>query len=292
MPNRIIKESICTSEEIASISPEAEVLFYRLIVKADDFGLFHGNPKIIIGNCFPLSSPKESKVQSWLDELCRAGLIVMYIADDGKKYLKLLSWDKHQQRRATKSKFPHPVLSDITCEQMKSDDITCEQIKSDTIPSDDINCNQLYADDITCNQLHAIVPVNENVNENVNEKRETKTECLHGAIKPIAPCRPAATAPTVICLALNDKSEYPITEQQTQQWAELFPAVDILQELRKMKGWLDANPTKRKTKKGILRFVNTWLSKEQDKGGVRNKTPAAKKNYDTGDDFLGGSGYG
>lgn len=59
-----------------------------------------------------------------------------------------------------------------------------------------------------------------------------------------------------------------------------------------MKGWLDANPTKCKTKKGILRFVNTWLSKEQDKGSVRNKTPAVKKNYDTGDDFLGGSGYG
>jgi len=56
-----------------------------------------------------------------------------------------------------------------------------------------------------------------------------------------------------------------------------------------MKGWLDANPAKRKTKKGILRFVNTWLSKEQDKGGSKNKTPTAvKKNYDTGDDFLRG----
>ncbi len=40
MPSRILKESICTSENLATISAEAEVLFYRLIVKADDFGLY------------------------------------------------------------------------------------------------------------------------------------------------------------------------------------------------------------------------------------------------------------
>ena len=35
MPSRILKESICTSESLAYLSAEAEVLFYRLIVKAD-----------------------------------------------------------------------------------------------------------------------------------------------------------------------------------------------------------------------------------------------------------------
>ena len=44
-----------------------------------------------------------------------------------------------------------------------------------------------------------------------------------------------------------------------------------------MKSWLDSNPSRRKTKKGILRFVNSWLSKEQDKGRVQtNKIPVSK----------------
>ena len=30
-----------------TLSAEAEVLFYRLIVKADDFGLYYGSPKIL-----------------------------------------------------------------------------------------------------------------------------------------------------------------------------------------------------------------------------------------------------
>lgn len=73
-----------------------------------------------------------------------------------------------------------------------------------------------------------------------------------------------------IALTLNDKSEYPIFDKDIAEWKELYPNVDILQELRKMKGWLNSNPTRRKTKKGILKFVNAWLAKEQDKGGYRN----------------------
>lgn len=42
MPNRMIKESICTSETLAQLTPEEERLFYRLLVNADDFGRFDG----------------------------------------------------------------------------------------------------------------------------------------------------------------------------------------------------------------------------------------------------------
>ena len=72
-------------------------------------------------------------------------------------------------------------------------------------------------------------------------------------------------------LTLNDKSLYPIYENMIDEWKELYPNVDVMQELRKMKGWLNANPTKRKTKKGILRFVNSWLTREQDKGYTQPK---------------------
>ena len=45
--------------------------------------------------------------------------------------------------------------------------------------------------------------------------------------------------------------------------------VDIRQELRSMCGWLQGNPQKRKTKAGILRFINNWLARTQQKGGNR-----------------------
>lgn len=70
----------------------------------------------------------------------------------------------------------------------------------------------------------------------------------------------------VISLILNDKSMYPIMQKDIDRWTELYPAVNILQELRKMAGWLDGNPKKRKTKNGIGRFINAWLARCQDQG--------------------------
>jgi hypothetical protein len=39
-----------------------------------------------------------------------------------------------------------------------------------------------------------------------------------------------------------------------------------------MAGWLDANPTRRKTRSGIRRFISGWLAKEQnrERPGGRN----------------------
>ena len=80
-----------------------------------------------------------------------------------------------------------------------------------------------------------------------------------------APSNEIATEPPVIEFILNDKTYYPITQKQVDKWSELYPNVDIMQQLMKMCGWLDANPRNRKTKGGILRFVNGWLAREQDK---------------------------
>ena len=121
MPNRIIKESICTSEDVAKLSMGAEILFYHLMVKADDFGVYFGNEQIIKNTCFPLKSSeiKLKQVESWLNELIKAGLIFAYVAEDGKKYIQFVKWAKHQQIRAKKSKYP---LFDSTCNQVIADD--------------------------------------------------------------------------------------------------------------------------------------------------------------------------
>lgn len=99
------------------------------------------------------------------------------------------------------------------------------------------------------------------------ESKEGKEiiDYMPGAETPPAPPEPPKpSSPVVISILLNDKTEYQITEADVAEWRDLYQAVDIMQELRKMKGWADANPSKRKTRKGIKRFINSWLSREQD----------------------------
>ena len=92
----------------------------------------------------------------------------------------------------------------------------------------------------------------------------------------------AADAPPVISLPLNDGTFFDVSENDRAKWSQLYPNVDVLQQLRNMAGWCDANPTKRKTRGGIKRFITAWLAREQDKGG---KAPQ-KKPFVGGDVFA------
>ena len=91
----------------------------------------------------------------------------------------------------------------------------------------------------------------------------------------------APTSSEVVAnLPQNDGNLFQITKEQYKRWQELYPAVNVKSELSKIIGWLEANPSRRKTKRGMLSFVNRWLSKEQDKGAVN--APQSKK-YTVGD---------
>ena len=105
------------------------------------------------------------------------------------------------------------------------------------------------------------------------EERENKVILPEAETAPARKAPSAPSSPVVISITLNDKTDYPITQADVDGWSALYPAVDVLQELRKMKGWADANPSRRKTKTGIKRFINSWLSKEQDnyRGPVVNQ---------------------
>lgn len=147
MPNRILKESICTSENIDNLSMEEELFFYRLIVNCDDYGRADARPEILRAKCFPLRTDliKIDDLKKWLLALTRENLITLYTVGE-KHFLQLITWKKHQQIRAAKSKFPGPndpgsklISTDINCNQMISDDINCNQPISNVLVLDTRN---------------------------------------------------------------------------------------------------------------------------------------------------------
>ena len=79
---------------------------------------------------------------------------------------------------------------------------------------------------------------------------------------------PRSVEPPVLTILLNDKTEYPVMAEAVAEWEVTYPGVNVLQELREMRSWSVANPTNRKTAKGVNAFIVRWLSKEQDKSGA------------------------
>ncbi len=122
MPNRIIKESVCTSETIDQMSWFEEVFFHRLWTACDDYGRMDARPAILKSKLFPLKERLSLKdIQNALQKMVDIGCVRLYECDS-KPYLYLPSWEVHQQVRAKKSKYPEP---EETCNQMISDDIKC-----------------------------------------------------------------------------------------------------------------------------------------------------------------------
>ena len=68
---------------------------------------------------------------------------------------------------------------------------------------------------------------------------------------------------------------YRLTQANFDELQRLYPDVDIRQEFRNMRGWLNGHP--KKTLKGMSRFINNWLSKSQN--SASRNSPKRESRY-------------
>jgi hypothetical protein len=61
------------------------------------------------------------------------------------------------------------------------------------------------------------------------------------------------------------QGEFEVTEMMVGEWQQAYPGIDVRQQLRNLRQWNLANPRRRKTSRGVLGHITTWLAKEQDK---------------------------
>lgn len=146
MPNRIIKESICYSEDLDQLTPFEETAFYRLMVRVDDYGRCDARPAFLRSMLF--STKPDVTVQmvaEAVDSLARVGVIRLYEVG-GRRYLYFPNWCKHQRIRNSKEKYPAPPegdaqgderTPDVFADDASEDDGTSDQEDGDSCPVDD-----------------------------------------------------------------------------------------------------------------------------------------------------------
>ena len=112
MPNRILKESICTSETVAELSDFEFRLWVGLITQVDDAGRGDARPAIIKGRVFPLRERVTVKdIDNALRGLAAKGCVSLYTVG-GRPYLWFPTWSEHQRIRDCKPKYPGPEEQD------------------------------------------------------------------------------------------------------------------------------------------------------------------------------------
>lgn len=300
MPNRILKESICTSETIDKLSAEEERFFYRLIVQCDDFGRLDARPQILRAKCFPLKTDSltNEDIQRWLKALVEVGLIVLYEVD-GRPYLQVITWAKHQRTRAKESKYPDPskgrvisLNSDGTCCQMTADDRNCQQMRPYTNTESESNSN-------TYSYIDSAVVV-----MNSTETKET-VEGIRDITPQQPPPPPIETPPKRHFLAVQLEREFgrPLSPLEHEVFADMlvnYPEEFVQEALRRavaagklnlryMRGILSA--WKRQGLKTLREVLDFERKREESKevctgGKARGNTGSFARASPTAEDYL------
>lgn len=120
--------------------------------------------------------------------------------------------------------------------------------------------NKYICPEVNSGQLQPKVEI-EPVAEN-RTKVEIEPSCSKAELK--VETEPAQ-ADVFIKLPLINGDDFLVTKDYVKELKDLYPAVDVEQALRGMRGWLDSNPRNKKTPRGIKRFITGWISREQDK---------------------------
>lgn len=139
-------------------------------------------------------------------------------------------------------------------------------------------------------------------------KKETKTEPRQNQEETEAKPKQNQnkTEADTEAIPLKDGSEWKPTIDLYEEYCRLYPSKNIKAEFRNMRAWCLNNPSKRKTKQGIKRFVGNWLSSsfgtqkqvvmsvphyisQQMEGTLPNETPATQEDIDVIKKLLEGT---
>ena len=162
-----------------------------------------------------------------------------------RRFLKLLENDGMIIKKTDRKKTTITIVNYSKFQDLKTDSRPIkDQTKTDSRPIKDTNNND----------------------NNVNNDNNDNNNIIYSS----EPDK-SAPNPSGILIQLNDKSFYDVPLEKISLWENTYPAVDVKQELKKMAAWCDSNPTRRKTRRGIERFINNWLSRTQDSGGTKGK---------------------
>ena len=164
MPDRLIRESWCSSSKIDRLTPFEETVFARLIVNCDDFGRIDGRIAVLRSKLFVIRQRMSlARIEAALQHLQEVGLIQCYTAE-GAPYVQLIGWGDHQRIRAQRSRYPAPpdIRLANTGVSKAYHPAPAKSNTKDTVPAG--TCGQLPADACGCNEIQS------NPNPNSNHK--------------------------------------------------------------------------------------------------------------------------
>lgn len=240
---RMVNIHLIDSDSFLDMPLSAQALYFHMLMRADDDGFINSPMRLIrtIG-----CNNDDYKL------LIAKGLILTF--ETGVIVIK--HWRLHNYLR--KDRYHESVCQEEKEQLYLEDDgvytfeNTGEKVKKDT--------GQPSGNQVTTNgcprlgkvRLGKVSLNNNTMPEQVEQpKQENDDEAFRQSY-------PGAREFKVL---LKSGDEYVVTENTIGRLIQLYPGLDVVAEMRKLVAWRENNPAKRKTNRGVNRFINGWMNR-------------------------------
>lgn len=289
-PPTIHPDRLFNGDRLADCSPRAQLYYPRIVLASNGYGRIEIDPARIIDHAFrtfkPKDRPSEQEIADVMAEYYKHFLLFLYGAD-GQMWGQFDIPDNllPHKKTAADERSPAPDKKKFAAFKAKYQALKTNKCKATSglralIFEGETDSGEVRRGSERLGEVGAgpVVVVGVGVDEVVGVVEE----------KPLA-SHPADAQRAVIKFPLNDGSEFDVTQDYAMEMAALYPAVNVGQELRNMRAWLLSNQQKRKTRTGIKRFINSWLSDKQNKApreSNHGQVTKAQRNQDDTHDAI------
>ncbi len=239
---RSINPAAPTDEDVATLSLAARYLWAFLPCHADREGRLRDQAFRLKLAILPTEAVD---VNALLDELAERRHIERYRGSDGRRYIQIRSFHRYQNphKNEVPSEIPAPEGG----------------IEPDTIAT---LCEDSGAAREKVDRAPAL---------SGSESGSSGPLILWSSESQSAPRRPEppASPPVLEFPTAGKPSAWPLTAGMVATWAGLFPGTAVETECRAALAWILASPERKKTAKGMTRFLVGWLGRSQNRGVSR-----------------------
>ena len=257
---RMVNIRIIDSDNFLELPLSTQALYFHLLLRADDDG-FINNPKRIqrlIGGSeddFKLLIAKQYILTF------NSGVIVI-------KHWKMHNYIKKDRYHETDCISEKNMLYEDENKTYTLEKPQCIQIGTSSEPEWNPSIGKVSLGKSSIN--NNILPEQVGQPEQENDNQTSDETSYQGARE---------------FTMLTKDGEYVVTEKTTHEFERLYPVLDVETEMRKIVAWCLNNTAKRKTKRGMPRFINGWLNKafvqfvQEPKARANTPKPPIQHNF-------------
>lgn len=296
MPNRVIRDGFLDSPRVDALDWFAECVYHRLLLAVDDAGRIDGRSSVLKSRLFPLKDRlRASDVERGVNQLEEQGLVVRWEVGD-QVVIQVTRW--RRCGNAQYSRYPDPDGNfEIRYVEVQTRDGPVQMVASSlmtppshpntprshpdpaehphqrweskidvshTDPIQTPSASHPYTKTETETKTYTKTGTKTDVGAEASALRPEAELALGSGPAPSENSRPSGDQAFLVYPTRGTPPEFVLTSRQVEHFEGLYMGIDVRQELLKALAWLEASPERRKTARGMPRFLVNWLNRAVD----------------------------